>query len=73
MSTAYSPLYKKAVILLRSHKFATIILLQRNFRLGYRSALHLMEELEDNGIVSRLLPNDKRFVIYRKQSHWRFK
>lgn len=46
------PLYEKALELVLSFRTASTTFLQRKLKIGYARAASLMDELEQNGIIS---------------------
>ena len=63
MSTSTDALFDKAVELAHTQKKLSTSLLQRRLRIGYPRAARLMDELEENGIVSAGDGSKSRDVI----------
>ncbi|RUS69876.1 hypothetical protein EGW08_022363 [Elysia chlorotica] len=62
------PLYNEAVeIVLKSQK-ASISAVQRRLKIGYNRSARLMEEMEENGIVSEMGQNGMREVLIKRES-----
>lgn len=61
------PLYNDAVeIVIKSQK-ASISAVQRKLKIGYNRSARLMEEMEDNGIVSEMNQNGMRDVLINRE------
>lgn len=61
------PLYNDAVeIVIKSQK-ASISAVQRKLKIGYNRSARLMEEMEDNGIVSEMNQNGMRDVLISRE------
>jgi S-DNA-T family DNA segregation ATPase FtsK/SpoIIIE len=56
-------IYKKAVMIVRRDKKATISYIQRQLRIGYNRAANLIEKMEQDGIVTQPSVSGKREVI----------
>ncbi|MGQ4002484.1 DNA translocase FtsK 4TM domain-containing protein [Francisellaceae bacterium CB299] len=62
------PLYNDAVeIVIKSQK-ASISAVQRKLKIGYNRSARLMEEMEENGIVSEMNQNGMRDVLINRES-----
>lgn len=62
------PLYNDAVeIVLKSQK-ASISAVQRRLKIGYNRSARLMEEMEENGIVSEMGQNGMREVLIKRET-----
>lgn len=62
------PLYNDAVeIVIKSQK-ASISAVQRKLKIGYNRSARLMEEMEENGIVSEMNHNGMREVLIKRES-----
>lgn len=57
------PLYEKAAAVVVSERRASISLVQRHLRIGYNRAAHLIEAMEENGLVSAMNSAGQRNVI----------
>lgn len=51
------PMFKEAIDLVRREGRASITMLQRRLRIGYTRAARMIDQLEDEGIISPPLPN----------------
>lgn len=56
-------LYEDAETAVKEAGTATVSFLQRQFRIGYNRASHLMQQLEDNDVVSEPSYNGAREVL----------
>lgn len=59
-SDAIDPLYTDAVMVVRKHRRASISLVQRHLRIGYNRAAHLLESMEQAGLVTAMQSNGSR-------------
>lgn len=62
-SEEFDSLFQQAVDLTRSHKRASISLIQRHLRLGYNRAARMVERMEAEGIVSKMDSAGNRTII----------
>ena len=63
------PLYDEAVAFVIKSQKATISSVQRQLRIGYNRAANLIEQMENDGIVSSADSGGKRSVLARDSSH----
>ena len=56
-------IYKKAVMIVRRDKKASISYIQRQLRIGYNRAATLVERMEQEGVVTQPSVSGKREVI----------
>ncbi|MBX9900716.1 MAG: DNA translocase FtsK 4TM domain-containing protein [Burkholderiaceae bacterium] len=56
-------LYDQAVAVVLKNRRASISLVQRHLRIGYNSAARLLEQMEQNGLVSAMQSNGKRDIL----------
>ncbi|CAN7777822.1 recombination-associated protein RdgC [Variovorax sp. LjRoot290] len=56
-------LYEKAVLVVRAQNRASVSLIQRNLKLGYKQAARLLEELESRQVVSPMAGDGSRKVL----------
>ena len=56
-------MYDKAKELVKSTQYASTSYLQRKLRIGYNRAARLMDELEENGVISLLMVRKTRTVL----------
>lgn len=59
-SDAIDPLYTDAVMVVRKHRRASISLVQRHLGIGYNRAAHLLESMEQAGLVTAMQSNGSR-------------
>ena len=52
------PLYEPAVRIVLLTRFASISLLKRNLCIGYNRAVHLIEQMEADGLVASMQSNE---------------
>lgn len=57
------PLYEKAVAIVVSERRASVSLVQRHLQIGYGRAAHLIEAMEENGVISVMSSTGQRNVI----------
>lgn len=57
------PLYDQAVQIVLQHRKASISLVQRHLRIGYNRSARLLEQMEQSGLVSALMPNGNRDIL----------
>ena len=57
------PLYNKAVEIVLKTQKASISAVQRKLKIGYNRSARLMEEMEENGIISEMNQNGMRDVL----------
>ena len=57
------PLYDNAIQIVLSSRKASVSYLQRRLRVGYNRAARLVEQMEEQGIVSPVQPNGSREVL----------
>ena len=55
-------LYERALEIIRNDKKCSVTHLQRKLQIGYNRAARLIEEMENNGIVSAPNQNGKRII-----------
>ena len=61
--SASDPLYGQAVEVVRTHRRASISLVQRHLRIGYNRAGNLLEAMEAQGVVSSMSSHGHRAVL----------
>ncbi|AGF47067.1 S-DNA-T family DNA segregation ATPase FtsK/SpoIIIE [Candidatus Kinetoplastibacterium desouzaii TCC079E] len=57
------PMYDKACEIVIKHKRASISLVQRHLRIGYNRAARLLEQMEKEGMVSKMSSNGNREIL----------
>ena len=57
------PMYDQAVAIVLQHRRASISLVQRHLRIGYKRAARLLEQMERSGIVSAMTSNGNRDIL----------
>ncbi|KAF1035363.1 MAG: DNA translocase FtsK [Herbaspirillum frisingense] len=57
------PLYENAKQVVVSHRRASILLVQRELRIGYNRAARLIEQMEADGVVSAMDGSGSRDVL----------
>ncbi|MBK2092534.1 DNA translocase FtsK [Francisella philomiragia] len=62
------PLYNEAVEIVIKTQKASISAVQRKLKIGYNRSARLMEEMEENGIVSEMNQNGMREVLIKRDS-----
>ncbi|MBK2011213.1 DNA translocase FtsK [Francisella orientalis] len=62
------PLYNEAVEIVIKTQKASISAVQRKLKIGYNRSARLMEEMEENGIVSEMNQNGLREVLIKRDS-----
>lgn len=62
------PLYNDAVEIVIKTQKASISAVQRKLKIGYNRSARLMEEMEENGIVSEMNQNGMRDVLVKRES-----
>ncbi|MDE5004800.1 DNA translocase FtsK, partial [Francisella tularensis subsp. holarctica] len=62
------PLYNEALEIVIKTQKASISAVQRKLKIGYNRSARLMEEMEENGIVSEMNHNGMREVIIKRDS-----
>lgn len=62
------PLYNDAVEIVIKTQKASISAVQRKLKIGYNRSARLMEEMEENGIVSEMNQNGMRDVLINRES-----
>ena len=62
------PLYNDAVEVVLKTQKASISAVQRKLKIGYNRSARLMEEMEENGIVSEMNQNGMRDVLISRES-----
>ena len=62
------PLYNEAVEIVIKTQKASISAIQRKLKIGYNRSARLMEEMEENGIVSEMNQNGMREVLVKRDS-----
>ncbi|APC92207.1 MULTISPECIES: DNA translocase FtsK [Francisella] len=62
------PLYNEAVEIVIKTQKASISAVQRKLKIGYNRSARLMEEMEENGIVSEMNQNGMREVLVKRDS-----
>jgi len=61
--SASDPLYDQAVEVVRTHRRASVSLVQRHLRVGFNRAGNLLEAMETLGVVSGMASNGNRTVL----------
>lgn len=61
------PLYNDAVEIVVKTQKASISAIQRKLKIGYNRSARLMEEMEENGIVSEMNQNGMRDVLVKRE------
>ncbi len=61
------PLYNEAVEIVIKTQKASISAVQRKLKIGYNRSARLMEEMEENGIVSEMNSNGMREVLIKRE------
>ena len=61
--SASDPLYEQAVEVVRTHRRASVSLIQRHLRVGFNRAGNLLEAMETLGVVSGMASNGNRTVL----------
>ena len=56
-------MYDQAVAVVLKHRRASISLVQRHLRIGYNRAARLLEQMEQNGLVSTMQSNGNREIL----------
>ncbi|MEY8714050.1 DNA translocase FtsK [Francisella philomiragia] len=67
-SDSEDPLYNEAVEIVVKTQKASISAVQRKLKIGYNRSARLMEEMEENGIVSEMNQNGMREVLIKRDS-----
>ncbi|QIV95050.1 DNA translocase FtsK [Allofrancisella frigidaquae] len=62
------PLYNEAVGIVIKTQKASISAIQRKLKIGYNRSARLMEEMEENGIVSEMNSNGMREVLIKREN-----
>lgn len=62
------PLYNEAVEIVIKTQKASISAVQRKLKIGYNRSARLMEEMEENGVVSEMNSNGMRDVLIKRES-----
>ena len=62
------PLYNEAVEIVIKTQKASISAVQRKLKIGYNRSARLMEEMEENGVVSEMNQNGMRDVLIQRES-----
>ncbi|ASG67286.1 DNA translocase FtsK [Francisella halioticida] len=62
------PLYNDAIEIVIKTQKASISAVQRKLKIGYNRSARLMEEMEENGIVSEMNQNGMRDVLVKRES-----
>lgn len=65
--TSEDPLYNDAVEVVLKTQKASISAVQRKLKIGYNRSARLMEEMEENGIVSEMNQNGMRDVLISRE------
>ncbi len=63
------PLYLQAIDLVIESKRASISSIQRRLKIGYNRAARMIEQMEEDGIVSGIGSNGMREVLSKKREH----
>ncbi|AJC48640.1 DNA translocase FtsK 4TM domain-containing protein [Allofrancisella guangzhouensis] len=62
------PLYNEAVEIVINTQKASISAVQRKLKIGYNRSARLMEEMQENGIVSEMNSNGMREVLIKREN-----